>query len=454
VFRLLHRLSPLQLLTFSFLVLIGLGTLLLKLPPATPDDQPITWLDALFTATSAVCVTGLVVRDTGSGFTGFGQGVIFALFQLGGLGVMTLSLFIFSLLRRRLPIAYRILIEDLAGSARSDMVALLRLVLLFLLITEGVGAVLLWLCWWPELGAAGAVWPSVFHSVSAFCNAGFSLWPDSLTTWRGHLGVMSTMSALIVLGGLGFIVVYELSERWRLRHLRPPPRWSVHTRLVVVTSAVLIVLGTVFFHHVEGPRILATLSPEEGWLVSLFQSITTRTAGFNSVDIGVLSPATLMGMMLLMFVGGSPGSTAGGVKTTTLAVLVVSAWSRLRGRTRVSVAYRQLTDQTVRGAMTVATGAVAAFTLGLLLLILAEAPQTGEVAEEALFLRRAFEAASALGTVGLSTGVTGNLTPHGRLVVIALMFLGRLGPLTVASALTDPEPRDDWHYPEEEVMVG
>lgn len=443
--------APIRLLIGSFLALIATGTLLLKLPAATPPDQPISWTDALFTATSATCVTGLAVRDTGTGFTLFGQLVILGLIQAGGLGVMTFSLFILALFRGRVSQAQRSLFEQtLAGAATQHLWPILRLVVYFTFATETLGALLLFLRWMPEMGARQAVYNAVFHAVSAFCNAGFGLRPDSLISWRGDAWIVLTVSALIILGGLGFVTVYEVFQ-WPRR--RTP--LSVHSKLALSVSGVLIVLGTVLIWFLESHRSFANMGPVESTLAAFFQSVTTRTAGFNTVDLALLSPSTLFLMMLLMFVGGSPGSCAGGVKTTTLGVLVMAMLTRLRGHSNVNVFHRTLGPLTVRNTLTAALLAAIGVVPALFALLLIESPQRTPDQEHFLFIDYLFETVSALATVGLSTGITGALSPAARLLVTLLMFCGRLGPLTLAASLASAKGAlDDWRYPEEEVMVG
>ncbi|HEX6202707.1 MAG TPA: potassium transporter TrkG [Thermoanaerobaculia bacterium] len=441
---------PGRLLVGSFLTLIAIGTLLLKLPWATPPEQPIGWTDALFTATSASCVTGLVVRDTGAGFTGFGQAVILGLIQAGGLGIMSFSLLILSLLRGRPTFAQRAVYEQtLAGGPQGDVLPLLRLVFLFAFGAEAVGALLLAARWVPEHGAGEGAWAAVFHAVSAFCNAGFGLWPDSLERYRGDAWINSVVMALIVLGGLGFFVVWELVRgrgRWRAL--------SVHSKLALVVSGVLIVAGTGIFWVLEAGNTLFGLTRGEQLLASLFQSVTTRTAGFNTIEIGRLSPPTLFFLTILMFIGGSPGSTAGGVKTTTFGVLVLIMLTRFRGHRNVDAFRRTLTRGTLASTTAIALGGVLTAVGGVFVLLLAEAPARAVEQDSAVFLSLYFEAVSALGTVGLSTGVTGFLEPPSRLIVTILMFLGRLGPLTVASSLAAASTIGDWRYPEEDVVVG
>lgn len=442
--------APLRLLAGSFLALIFAGAGLLKLPAATPPDQPIGWIDALFTATSATCVTGLAVRDTGTGFTFFGQLVILVLIQLGGLGIMTFSLFVLALFGRKVSLAQRSILEQtVASSIGNDLRPLLKLVFLFTFGSEAVGALLLYARWAPAMGAAEAVWPAVFHSISAFCNAGFGLWRDSLTAWRGDAWTVLTVSALIILGGLGFLTVSEIRRSGRLRS-----RLSVHSRLALVVSAVLIVLGTVAIFLLETNRAFRDLPLGEQVLAAFFQSVTTRTAGFNTVDFGALAPGTLFLVMIFMFIGGSPGSCAGGIKTTTLGVLAVATATRLKGLRHANVFARTLAPETVRNALTIALFGTTVVIAGLFALLLLEVPGRSLEEERALFIDYLFETVSALGTVGLSTGITADLSPASRLLVSLLMFLGRLGPLTIGAAVASAGRTHDWQHPEEEVMVG
>lgn len=443
--------TPLRLLIGSFLLLVAVGTVLLKLPFATPADQRIGWVDALFTATSATCVTGLAVRDTGTGFTAGGQLVILGLVQAGGLGIMTFSLFILALVRGgRVSLAQRALFEQtLAGAIGHQLWPMLRLVLVFTFGVEALGALLLFVRWRGDLGTGEAAWAAVFHAVSAFCNAGFSLWADNLVGFRGDPWTILTVSALVVLGGLGFLTVYDLWTSSRLDE-----RLSVNSKLALVVSGVLIVAGALLVWMLEARRAFAGMGPLEQALAALFQSVTTRTAGFNSVDIGALAPGTLFLMTILMFVGGSPGSCAGGVKTTTLGILVLAAVTRLRGHLNVNAFRRTLSPVTVRDALTVALGAVAGAVAAVFVLLLIESPGRTVDHERAVFIGFLFEAVSALGTVGLSTGVTPTLSPAGRLFVSLLMFCGRLGPLTLVTAFAAGRGSRDWKYPEEQVMVG
>ena len=443
--------APQRLLVASFGGLIAAGTLLLLHPAATPADRPIGAVDALFMATSATCVTGLVVRDTGSEFTLFGQLVILALIQLGGIGIMTLSLVILRLFGGRFsPISRAVLTQTLAGAGFwEDFWPLLRLVVRFTLSVEALGAAALFVRWWPELGAARAAYAAVFHAISAFSNAGFSIFPDSLVAWRGDAAVNLVIASLVVLGGIGYLTVYEVLA-W-LRRGRP---LSLHSKLALSASAILILAGAALIWLLEWRFSFADFSSGERFWASLFQSVTSRTAGFNTVDIGGLAPATLAVIMLLIFIGGSPGSCAGGVKTTTFGVLVVAAWTRLRRRTHVNLFRRTLSPRPLADALSISLGGLAAVLSGVFLLLTLQQITAGVAQSHALFVEYLFETVSALGTVGLSTGATMTLAPASRLLVTGLMFLGRLGPLTVAAALARRDELTDWRYPEEEVMVG
>ena len=443
--------NPLRLLVGSFGVLIAAGTGLLLLPAATPGGHSITFVDALFTATSAACVTGLVVRDTGTAFTPFGQVVILGLIQLGGLGIMTFSVVILSALGRRLSLASRsVMSHTLAGVAgKEGLRPFLKRVVQFTFAAEGAGALVLFLRWREPLGTVRAAWAAVFHSVSAFCNAGFSLWADSLVRWRNDVVVNGTVMGLIVLGGLGFFVVREIKRSWRR-----PRQFSLHTKVTLTTTAWLVGAGTIAVWIVERADALDGLSPASQFLTATFQSVTARTAGFNSVDLAEFTPAGLFILMMLMFVGGSPGSCAGGVKTTTLGVLALATWERIRGHAHVNAFGRSLGRSTLENAVTITIGGILFTLAGLFGLLFLQAPHSALREMHGEFAALFFEVVSALGTVGLSVGVTESLTPTARVLVVVLMFLGRLGPLTVATALARRSREPDWKHAEEDVMVG
>jgi trk system potassium uptake protein TrkH len=443
--------NPLRLLVGSFGVLIAAGTGLLLLPAATPPGHSINFVDALFTSTSAACVTGLVVRDTGTAFTPFGQVVILGLIQLGGLGIMTFSIVILSALGRRLSLASRSVVSHtLTGMAGHEgLRPFLKRVVQFTFVTELAGALVLFLRWQEPLGPARAAWAAAFHSISAFCNAGFSLWADSLGRWRDDPVVNGTVMALIVLGGLGFLVVREVKRSWRR-----PGHFSLHTKLALTTTAWLIGVGAAGIWLVERGDALDDLSVPSQILAATFQSVTARTAGFNTVDLASFTPAGLFILMMLMFIGGSPGSCAGGIKSTTLGVLTLATWERIRGHAHVNAFGRSLGRSTLENAVTITIGGTLVTLAGLFGMLFLQTPHSALRDLHGEFATSFFEVVSALGTVGLSVGVTERLTPAARVLVIVLMFVGRLGPLTVATALARRSRKPDWQHAEEDVMVG
>jgi trk system potassium uptake protein TrkH len=440
----------------AFAAAILVGAFLLATPWASRRGEWTPALDALFTATSATCVTGLTVVDTGSHFSRFGQLVLLALIQLGGLGIMTVGTFLLVLIGRRLGLRDEFVLIDSLGSDRiQGLRSLLGRAVLFTAAMELAGAALLaWRLAAHGLDGGQAVYSGVFHSVSAFCNAGFSLFPDNLIGLQRDPVFLLTAALLIVAGGIGFLVLHDLS------FLRPAfwqrgrrARLSLHSKVVLQVSLWLILGGWVALTALEWGRTLAPLGLRDKLVVGLFQSVTPRTAGFNAVDMAHMHPASLFVTMGLMFVGGSPCSTAGGVKTTTVAVLLLVVFMLLRGKVEVELYGRRLPLHVVREALSV-------FFLGLLLvcaafgvLLVTEAPpqmaRELSVPDELLF-----ETISAFGTVGLSTGITASLTGIGKGVVIVLMFVGRLGPLTLAVALGQKAIRQVIRYPEEGVVVG
>jgi trk system potassium uptake protein TrkH len=442
------RLQPVQLMALSFLGLIALGTLLLSFPVATANGRGTGFLDALFTATSAVCVTGLIVKDTAVFFSRFGQSVILALIQLGGLGIMTFSASLVAAFGRRLGLGQRSTVSTMIEQTRDiDILRTLRYILLLTVSAEIAGTLLLFLCWRADFPSAGAaIYSSAFHAVSAFCNAGFSLFSDSLVRYRGHVAVNLVIIGLIVAGGLGFGAVHELLNRQTFRRpLELLRRLTIHSRLVLGTTALLIIAGTVFFFFFEYDGSLAPLPVGTKLLAALFQAVTPRTAGFNTVPFNALKPVTLFALLGLMFVGASPGGTGGGIKTSTLAVLFLAVRSRIRGEDEIAFAGRAIPRDVVYRATAIAAvaGAIVAGFFGLLL-----------ITERAAFADILFETVSAFGTVGLSTGLTPALSPVGKLAVTVLMYAGRLGPLTLALAMSGRRTALPIRYPDARIMVG
>lgn len=435
VARLALRLTsrPMLTLAASFAAMISGGTLLLVLPFSVRSIEDISFLDALFTMTSAVCVTGLTVNDVGTTYTVFGQAVILLGIQLGGIGMMTVAAFIFQFrgtaaLRDQSRYA-----EMLGTKSLFALRSTLRAVVIGTLAVELAGALLLFLFFAsdPRLGGR-PVWTSLFTSVSAFCNAGFSLLPDGLTLLRQDALPQLVVMALVVTGGLGFPVLQELAVSLRSRSLRlvrreapRPPRLGMLARVTLATSAVLIVAGAAGVSLLESGGVLEDLPLHDRLTGALFTSITARTAGFNTLDVGAMQAGTLLLLMLLMFIGGSPASTAGGIKTTTAAVLASTVRAEISGG-EPSLFHRELAPEVRRRATAIAGLSGAMVFTALLLLTIVE--------RDVPFLALAFEAVSAFSTTGLSTGVTASLSPLGKLVLIATMFVGRVGPLTIALA--------------------
>jgi len=448
------KLHPAALVLASFLLAIALGAGLLKLPAATRAGW-IPWIDALFTATSAVCVTGLAVVDTGTYFTHFGQLTILGLIQIGGLGVMTISVALFRWLGRSVSFRQRMIMQDLfAHTPRGDILNLVKSVVGFTLGAEILGAALLAIRFWPEMPPGRAVYAAVFHAVSAFCNAGFALYPDSLVRFGGDLPVNAVMGALIVLGGIGFPVLYDL-QHW-LRHRRARrARLAVHTRVVLVTTLLLIVAGALMFACLEREALAAAPTSRERWLAPLFQSITCRTAGFNTVDIASLQEATLALMILLMFVGASPGSCGGGVKTTTLALMTLFTVSRIRRLRRVNIFRKSIPLEPVTRSVSLLLVALGVIALVLFLLLVGDTVAGREAAcQRGLFLGYLFETVSAFGTVGLSLGITPALSAWGKSWIVLTMIVGRVGVLTFAYIIVGAGTANGVAYAEENLMIG
>ena len=438
-----------SILALGFLAVILLGTVLLALPIAAKNGQSIGLFDSLFTSTSAVCVTGLVVVDTGTTFSLFGQIVLIVLIQVGGLGFMVFATMLMVMLGRKISIRGRMLIrESMNASSLSDLGSLTRLYLLLSLAIELIGTITLCFRFVPLYGWKHGTWMALFHSVSAFCNAGFDLFGNyaSLTAFSGDPLVLLTVASLIILGGLGFSVILETARnRQGFRNL------SLHTRIVLMTTLVLLLAGTVFYWIVErtNAETLAGCSEGEKILNAFFQSVTMRTAGFNSFDLSALRDGTKLFSSFLMMIGASPASTGGGIKTTTIAALTLLMLSVVRGESEVNVARRRLSDDISRRALAVAVLFLSTLLTGTLIISLIE---NGRFPLEDIL----FEASSAMGTVGVSAIGTPNLSSASRAILLPMMFLGRVGPLTLAVAVAKRQGglRTASKYPEERIMIG
>lgn len=452
-----RRLSPPQLFVGSFLFLIVLGALGFKTIPGLYTGGPLSWLDALFTSTSAVCVTGLIVVDTATYFTPTGQAFILLLIQLGGLGIITFTTIIIVALGRRLSLRHQVLASGMAHVVpQIDYRHLVRDIVLFTFGLELIGAVLLYGLWIPRMGWTGAAWPALFHSISAFCNAGFSTFSDSLTSFQREPLVQTVVMALIVVGGIGFLTLEELHLLHKARRDQLRFRLSLHSRIVLVTTGVLLVVGWLLFTIFEWTATMSSLPPWAKMVNGLFASVTARTAGFNTVDYSKTTDSTNFLTILLMFVGGSPGSTAGGIKTTTFALIGMLAWCRFRGRSVTGLWGRSVPSETVERAVGLFAVAFGLVTAAIFILTTSELGAVAHTRVAGSFIKYMFEAASAFNTVGLSMGVTQDLTGVGRWTAILLMFLGRVGPLTFAAALAKNRhhPIGGFRYAYEDVVVG
>ena len=438
-------LAPARTVFLGFASAAAVGTALLMLPVAHVEGEPSRLLAALFTAVSALCVTGLATVDTGTHWTAFGQLVILVLIQIGGLGVMTFASVVGLAVVRRLSLQAKLTAAAETRSSGIDNIAtLVRRVVSISLTVEAVVAAILTaqLAAWYRLPFLEALWLGVFHAVSAFNNAGFSLYSDSMTGYAADPVMTLSMSAAIIIGGLGFPVIMQLRA-----HIRTPRRWTMHTRIVLATTAVLLLTGTVFITAMEwsNPRTLGELDWPAKLLVGLFHSVQTRTAGFNSVDIGAMDPATWLGMDVLMFIGAGPAGTAGGIKVTTFAVLFFIILTEIRGVGAVNVFGKRLSRSVHRQAISVALLAVALVVVSTLAIM---------VMTDFDLDRVLFEVVSAFGTVGLSTGITAALPAGAQLILVALMFIGRLGPITFAAALAFRAHHRAYQLPKERPIIG
>lgn len=448
-----QRLSAPQMFVGSFALLVLGGTLALKLIPGLYVGEPLSWHDALFTSTSAVCVTGLIVEDTATFFTPRGQLVVLALIQLGGLGIISFTSLIIVALGRRMSLRH----EALAGGsaevapnvARANLV---RAVVRFTLGIEALGTVVLFLLWAPGMGVREAAWHALFHSVSAFCNAGFSTFSDSLIGFQRSPVTLMVVMALVVVGGIGFLTLEELNLRHEARKSERNFRLSIHTRIVLGTTGILLLVGWVLFTGFEWRYTLNDLPLWAKLVNGLFLSVTPRTAGFNTIDYSQTTPATSFLTVLMMSIGGSPGSMAGGMKTTTVALIALLAWSRLRGRTVTSLWGRSVPEETIQRAVGLFVIAFGVMTVSIFVFTATEFRGAGSEA----FISYMFEAVSAFNTVGLSMGVTHELSGTGKWATILLMFFGRVGPLTLAAALAKSRKQasEDFRYAYEDVVVG
>jgi len=445
-----RRLTPPQIFILSFALLIAIGTFLLWTPFASSRGN-LSFVDALFSSASAVCITGLTVVDLGKDLSFTGQIVTLLLFQIGGLGIITFSVVLFGLMGRGISFKGREIVQStFLHTPRRDFLAVVKGVLLLTFLSEGLGTLLLFIRFAQDFPPATALFHAFYDAVSAFNNCGYSLFSNSLIPYRGDWLVNLTVMGLIVLGGIGFIVQYEVIGR--LRGSRK--NLSLHTRLVLLTTSVLIVAGAILFYLFETDHILKGVAVPTQILDSLFQSITSRTAGFNTVEIGKLANPTVLLMIILMFIGASPGSTGGGIKTTSFTLLLLMIWNRMKGRYHVNVFNRRIPQEIL--GRTIAIIFASALSVVLITSVLLLFSGQGAVLPEQsrhFFVEYLFETVSAFGTVGLSMGITPKLNDIQKLAVILMMFAGRVGPLALAFSWYTAGKKEI-KYAEESVMVG
>jgi trk system potassium uptake protein len=437
-----RAISPAQILVVGFISVILLGTLLLMLPFATPDGQGLSFIDALFMATSAVCVTGLVVVNVGDGLTEFGHVVLLMLLQIGGIGFMTVATMMAILLGKRISIKDRMLLKEALN--QNSLEGIVRLSIGIVVVAfgiEAVGAVILAIEFLPYMSWKDAVYYGIFHSISAFNNGGFDLFGNSLINFRDNYIIQLTIAILYILGGFGYIVLLNFGQTRFNFH-----KFSLHSKLVVVTSAILLLVSMIIIALIEfGQSSLANLDWHTRILNSFFLGATARSGGFTTIDLATLTSATLYFVILMMFIGGSPGSTAGGIKTTTVAVAALLVYHVIRGRNEVSVFYRTISTDFVIKSFVLIMLAVTTVMVSTFILT---------ITEQADFLVLLFESVSAFATVGLSMGITAELTTEGKFVVALTMFAGRVGPLTFFFALSQRTAKPGYRYPEDRIIIG
>ena len=441
------RLTPYQVLALGFAGLVLLGALLLTLPVASQSGQGTSFIDALFTATSAVCVTGLVVVDTGTHYSSFGHTVIILLIQAGGLGIMAMSTLFALLIGKKIRLKERLLMQEALNQLSvSGVVRLTIYIIRVTLLIEFIGGTILALRWYPEMGPKG-IYYGYWHAISAFCNAGFDLFGavhgpfSGITAYVDDIVVNLTIAGLIILGGIGFAVMHDAWESSSFLRL------SLHSKIVLITTAALIFGGAGLFYLFEhaNPDTLKPLSLQGKILGSFFQSVTPRTAGYNTLDISKLYDGTLFLLIILMFVGASPASTGGGIKTSTTAVLMLAIWALVRGRSDAECFGRRIPKDIIYKAFSV-------LLIAFMLVVIVTMALT--ITEHFSFISILFEVTSAFGTVGLTTGITPTLSTSGKVWLILTMFAGRVGPVTLALAIAMRSRKAQIQYPDGKIIIG
>ena len=447
----INKMEPTQIMVIGFALIILIGAILLNMPISTQNGDNIGFLDALFTSTSAVCVTGLIAVDTATYWSFFGQLVIITLIQIGGLGFMTVTTLFALIIKKRINLRERLLIqESLNQIDLSGLVKLTRYILLTTFIIEGCGAILLSTVFIPQFGLYKGIWYSIFHAISAFCNAGFDLMGvisgpfSSLTYYVNNFTITITISLLIILGGIGYPVILDVIKNKKLSKL------NLHSKIVIFTTAILILFGMVFIFGLEfnNPKTLGSLSFKGKILASLFQSVTLRTAGFNTVDLALMKESSIFLMIILMFIGASPASTGGGVKTTTVATLVLTVKSFILEKQDIEVCERRIGESTVKKSLGIFLLGLTVLVIGTLIISITD--------PDFNILEVGFEVVSAIATVGLSIGGSPNLSVLGKIFIMLFMFMGRVGSLTIFMALASRgvKKNSPIKYPEGKIIVG
>ncbi|MFW6139885.1 MAG: TrkH family potassium uptake protein [Acidobacteriota bacterium] len=440
------RFNPAQVLAISFLVTILVGAILLSLPFSTTSER-ISFTDALFTSTSAVCVTGLIVQDTGTYFSSVGQVIIMLLFQIGGLGIMTFSTLVLLVAGKSIAIKDSITLkEDFFHAPTLRVHSLIKNILLYTLCLESLGTLFFYLNFNHKLSAGKALFHSIFHSISAFCNAGFCLYKDSFESYSGNIWINMNLIFLIVLGGLGFMVLKETASFFPCILKKRRVKFSLHTKLVFKATFFLLFFSFILFFILESNHSLQNVSFKEKIISSVFQVVTPRTAGFNTMDMNALGFGAVFLLIVLMFIGASPGSTGGGIKTSTVGAVLAFLKSRILARESVTLSNRTIPFKLITKAFTVVTLSISVICVSVFILLIS---QSGVSMEEVFF-----EVFSAFGTVGLSLGLTPRLNDLGKIVIILTMYIGRIGPLTFLYIFTRDIPRGRYDYVEESVMIG
>ncbi len=434
--------SPPLILTLGFFILISIGALILSTPFVTRSGNPTNPIDALFVAASASCVTGLTPVNTAEHWNTLGQVVIITLIQIGGLGIMTLASIIPLILRKKIGIKTRLILkEQLNIGSMEGVIRLFKYVLGFTLVVESLGALFLAIRFVPTYGLGKGIWFSIFHSISAFCNAGFDILGDSIYPLRGDYLVNITIMCLIIIGGLGFMVTSEIYYKRHFKNI------STHSKLVLLTNAGLILVGALGFFVLESLKsgVLSNETIGDGVLISFFQSVSARTAGFYSVDLSQINDSTAILLISLMFIGGSPGSTAGGIKTTTFAVLLLAVISVVKNEKEPIVFKRRISDDTIKKALSI-------FVISLSIVIFVSFVIAA--IEDFAFIDILYETASALGTVGATLGITDKLSAVSKVLITLCMYLGRIGPITMALSFGLKSDVRLIRYPEGFISIG